>query len=260
MIEAPQSFVIRQECDKIAYQNGFRRTQSETDGWRHYTSTTSQGAIWLASEQTGTWLLSIDHAGVLAEIGLEVSDADGPGLARFRFTSLTSLYAVMPRLYELAVGLPDAPLQEFLHRTNGMPKTTEAERLVVQRVGQGIFRDRLITYWQGSCPLTGITDHALLRASHIKPWKDCESDEDRLDVHNGLLLSALWGAAFDRGLVTFDNDGHPQFSMQLSEAAAVELRWQTPIRLTDKHRVRLEWHRNKVFEKGVAFVESVMIE
>ena len=260
MIEAPQTFVTRQESDKIAFQNGFRRTHGETDGWRHYTSTTAQGSIWLAAEQTGTWLLSIDHAGVLAEIGLEISDTDGPGLGRFRFTSLTSLYAVMPRLYELAVSLPDAPLQEFLHRTKGMPKTTEAERLVVQRVGQGIFRDRLITYWQGSCPLTGITDYALLRASHIKPWKDCESDEDRLDVHNGLLLSALWDAAFDRGLVTFDDSGHPQLSTHLTEAAAAELRWQAPIRLTDKHRARLEWHRSKVFEKGAAIVGSMTID
>ena len=116
-IESPQTFVIRQECDKIAFQNGFRRTHGETDGWRRYGSTTAQGSIWLAAEETGSWLLSIDHAGILAEIGLEVSDADGPGLARFRFASLTALYAVMPRIYELAVSLPDAPLQEFLHRT-----------------------------------------------------------------------------------------------------------------------------------------------
>lgn len=252
MLETPQSFVTHLECDKIAFQNGFRRTHGETDGWRHYTSTTAQGSIWLATEETSNWLLSIDHAGVLTEVGLEVSDAEGPGLAVFRFGSLTELYAVMPRLYELAVSLPDAPLQEFLHRTKGMPKTTEAERLVVQRVGQNIFRDRLLDYWQGQCPMTGITDRALLRASHIKPWKDCESDEERLDVHNGLLLSALWDAAFDRGLVTFQNDGHPHLSTQLSEAAVAELRWQTPIRLTDKHRVHLEWHRSQVFEIGSA--------
>lgn len=105
--------------------------------------------------------------------------------------------------------VPDAPLQEFLHRTKDMPQTTEAERLVVQRVGQNIFRDRLINYWQSKCPLTGITDRALLRASHIIPWKDCSSDAERLDVHNGFLLSALWDAAFDRGLITFDDSGWP---------------------------------------------------
>jgi|SRR6056297_51805 len=258
--ETPQSFVTRQECDKIAFQNGFRRSHGETEGWRRYSSTTAQGSIWLAAEKNGNWLLAIDHAGVLGEIGLDMSDASGPGLGRFRFESLTPLYVVMPRIYELAVSLPDAPLQEFQHRTKGMPRTTEAERLVIQRVGQDIFRERLITYWQGSCPLTGITDHALLRASHIKPWKDCESDEDRLDVHNGLLLSALWDAAFDRGLVTFDDNGSPQLSTKLSEEAVAELRWQTPIRLTDKHKVRLEWHRNEVFEKDVAFAGSVKID
>lgn len=256
----PQSFVTRQECDKLAFQNGFRRTLEEADGWRRYGSTTAQGSIWLASNGPGGWLLAIDHGGVLAEIGLEPTEVDGPGVARFRFATLTALYAVMPRLYELAVSLPDAPLQEFLHRTKGMPKTTEAERLVVQRVGQNIFRDCLIDYWQGRCPLTGISDYALLRASHIKPWKDCESDDERLDVHNGLLLSALWDAAFDRGLVTFDNDGFPHLSTQLSVAAAAELRWQSPIRLTDKQRARLDWHRSEVFEKSAAVIGSVTID
>jgi len=104
-----------------------------------------------------------------------------------------------------------------------------------------------MTYWQGRCPLTGITDPALLRASHIIAWKDCASDADRLDVHNGLLLSALWDAAFDRGLVTFDDDGLPQFSPKLSETARVELRWQGPIPLNDKHRARLVWHRAESF-------------
>ena len=61
-------------------------------------------------------------------------------------------------------------------------------------------------YWGGRCPITGITEPALLRASHIVPWADCD-DAQRLDVHNGLLLSALWDAAFDTGLVSFADDG-----------------------------------------------------
>ncbi len=66
-------------------------------------------------------------------------------------------------------------------------------------------------------------------------------------MHNGLLLSALWDAAFDRGLVTFDDDGRPEFSLRLSETARAELRWQNPIPLTDKHRKRLTWHRTNLF-------------
>ncbi|HYD47114.1 MAG TPA: HNH endonuclease, partial [Terriglobales bacterium] len=79
------------------------------------------------------------------------------------------------------------------------------------------------------------------------PWKDCASDADRLDVHNGLLLSALWDAAFDRGLVTFDDDGRPRFSPALSNRAQAELRWEAPIQLTDRHRERLVWHRASSF-------------
>jgi predicted restriction endonuclease len=66
--------------------------------------------------------------------------------------------------------------------------------------------------------MTGIAEPALLRASHIVPWSDC-SDEQRLDVHNGLLLSALWDAAFDRGLISFAGDGSLLVSPQLSQTA-----------------------------------------
>lgn len=97
-----------------------------------------------------------------------------------------------------------------------MPKATEAERLVVKRVGQHIFLERLIDYWRCCCPLTGIVDKPLLRASHIKPWRDCENDAERLDVHNGLLLSALLDAVFDSGLVTFGDDGSSVFRKTLA--------------------------------------------
>ena len=141
-----------------------------------------------------------------------------------------------------------SPLQQFEDRVRSLPCDTEEERLVIQRIGQKIFRDSLVEHWQGRCPLTGIRDADLLRASHIRPWKDCETDAARLDVHNGLLLSALWDAAFDRGLVTFDDGGQPRFSPRLSPAARSELRWQGPVPLTPEHRTHLAWHRQHVFD------------
>jgi predicted restriction endonuclease len=126
-------------------------------------------------------------------------------------------------VYRLAISLPDAPLARFQAKTADLPRTTEVERLVIQRIGQDVFRDALMHYWGGRCPLTGIADPALLRASHIVPWADC-SDEQRLDVHNGLLLSALWGAAFDQGLVSFGDDGTPCGSPKLSQIARTALR------------------------------------
>jgi len=123
----------------------------------------------------------------------------------------------LDRAYKLGVSLPDAPLAVFQKTTAALPTTTEAELLTVVRIGQDIFRDALLEYWNGRCPLTGITDPALLRASHIVPWAKCESDELRLDVHNGLLLSALWDCAFDSGLISFSNSGTVLRSAELSE-------------------------------------------
>ena len=116
------------------------------------------------------------------------------------------------------MSLPEAPLDRFKAETADLPRTTEAERMVIQRIGQDVFRDALMNYWGSRCPLTGITEPGLLRASHIVPWADC-TDAQRLDVHNGLLLSALWDAAFDRGLISFAEDGTVLVNPKLSETA-----------------------------------------
>jgi putative restriction endonuclease len=104
-----------------------------------------------------------------------------------------------------------------------------------------------LDYWNSQCPLTGITDPALLRASHIVPWSDCK-DEQRLDVHNGLLLSALWDAAFDQGLVSFTDDGTPRASPKLSDIARTALGFDAVPRLRglrDAHRANLSLHRTR---------------
>ena len=246
MIQSPQSFIVREECEKAAFQHGFRRILGENQGWAGFASTTANGTIYLAAANIhGPWFLALDHAGIIAELDLPSADMPGPGRFRLAFDNLGALYAALYRVYKLGVSLPDAPLKEFEARVAKLPRTTEAERLVIQRIGQDLFRDRLMDYWQGRCPLTGISDPGLLRASHIIPWSECESDAERLNVHNGLLLSALWDAAFDRALVTFDDEGQPEFSPKLSDAARTELRWSSAIALTSEHRHRLAHHRQR---------------
>lgn len=251
MVEAPQGFVVSQECLKASWQNGFRRSLGEKGGWANYGSTSARGTIHLAAAgPNGPWFLALDDRGVVKELDEPPVDMPGPGLARYAFPALGDLYAVLPKVYDLGFKLPEVPLEDFRVATRNLPKTTEAERLVVQRVGQDIFRDRQLTYWGSRCPLTGIVDAPLLRASHIIPWTKCPDDAERLNIYNGLLLSALWDAAFDKGLVTFDDDGRPAFSPLLSETARQELRWQAPIQLTAEHRERLAWHRANLFQRG----------
>jgi hypothetical protein len=251
--EDPPSFVVRTELSKAAFDNGFRLEAGSDSGWIHYRSTTARGEIWLAAAgKAGPWFLSISFfdqpAAAATEIGLPpaVSPA-GPGFATYTFATLAELHLALDRTYRLGVSLPDAPLREFLAATSNTPRSTEAERLVVQRVGQNIFREALLKYWNGRCPLTGITEPALLRASHIVPWAECESDALRLDVHNGLLLSALWDAAFDAGLVSFDDGGFAIYSGGLSAEAAEQLRSTRTesLRLTEAHRVHLARHRRR---------------
>ncbi len=94
--------------------------------------------------------------------------------------------------------------------------------------------------------LPGITDLALLRASHIIPWADCETDAERLDVGNGLLLSSLWDAAFDAHLVSFADDGRPVAATGLTAKAkdALGFAGANPIgTFTLGHRARLAAHR-----------------
>jgi HNH endonuclease len=247
--EDPPGFIVRTEAQKAASNNGFRIERGVDDGWLSFASTTAQVVIWIArASKDGPWLLSVDRPEVSAEIGLPpVSDAVGPGVATFAFDTLLGLYDALDRIYRLGVSLPDAPLNAFRAASRDLPRTTEAERLVVQRVGQDVFRQALLAYWGGRCPLTGITDVHLLRASHIVPWAECETDEKRLDVHNGLLLSALWDAAFDSGLVSFADDGTVMTSPRLTIASATALGLNNVKKLTSltgAHRANLACHRS----------------
>lgn len=254
-LEVPPGFVVREESHKAAYENGFRIALGAHEAWVGYRSTTARGDVWMARAAAhGPWLLSITHAAVAAELDLPLSDTiAGPGFATYTLVSLDQLYRVLERVYKLGVSLPDAPLESFRRATGHLPRTTEIERLTVERVGQSLFRQALLDYWNGCCPLTGITDPALLRASHIVPWAECESDDLRLDVHNGLLLSALWDAAFDAGLISFADDGSVLRSPNLTAAAVTALTLDSaqPLQpLTDLHRVNLARHRARHFSNG----------
>ena len=200
----------------------------------------------------GPFYLSVAHAGAARELIAEVASPAARGHAgAFLFRTRDALFEGVSAVYRLSVSLPTLPYEEFMKET-GHLGDTEGERAQKVRIGQDRFRDALLNYWNGTCPLTGIANPELLRASHIIPWTKCESDQERLDVHNGLLLSSLWDAAFDAGLVTFDDEGRVIASPHLGEPAMRELCIDIAPRLilTDEHRARLDWHRQKLWQAG----------
>jgi hypothetical protein len=193
-IEDPPLFSTQTEATKVAADNGYRLFRGIAMGWLRFGSTTAPCDVFISYTVAGQWLLSIEHAGVARE--LPESKLSGPGAKTIAVRTLYELHQALDRTYRLSVSLPTVPLVAFEHETADLPRTTEAERLVVMRVGQEIFRKALMDYWNGTCPLTGITDPALLRASHIVPWADCETDSLRLDVYNGFLFVLTMGRCF----------------------------------------------------------------
>lgn len=140
--------------------------------------------------------------------------------------------------YRLSAGLAGVDVETAV--------ATEAWRLQACRIGQSSFRRKLEVRWNASCPMTGISNRELLRASHVVPWNRCESAEERRSVDNGLLLSALWDAAFDKGLVAFDDDGVLMFASRIQGRAESALRQAERLTLpfiTLPLRERLDRHR-----------------
>jgi putative restriction endonuclease len=170
------------------------------------------------------FLVAVNHQGVAADLTERWqkwpygNEPQVPaGFTAFVVSDTAPLHHLVREIWRLARALPIEPLRVFEAQTQNLPRTTEAERLVIQRVGQDVFREALLSYWEGRCAVTGVAEPRLLRASHIKPWSKCETDAERLDVYNGLLLAAHLDAAFDGGLISFSDEGGTLFSPQFAQ-------------------------------------------
>ncbi|MGF6730834.1 putative restriction endonuclease [Paraburkholderia youngii] len=168
-------------------------------------------------------------------------------------SGLDQLYSILQRASAVARTMPNRVADRFRRAKKHLPQTTEAERLVVQRVGQDLYRTALMDYWQGRCCVTGLAVPALLRASHIKPWAKCQSDDERLDVFNGFLLAPHVDALFDGGWISFSDQGSLLVSEALPYAARVQLgvssEWNIA-GLKPEHSSYLTFHRDNEFRRA----------
>jgi hypothetical protein len=108
--------------------------------------------------------------------------------------------------------------------------STTRSSVIQARRGQGKFRSNVEAI-ERSCRLTGITNPSLLIASHIKPWRLCETAQERLDGMNGLMLTPDADLLFDRGFISFEDDGAVKVSpradrMDLRRLGFEELAWE----------------------------------
>ena len=155
--------------------------------------------------------------------------------------------------YNCDLNIKKASLKDYLDQkieeieSFGKLKETEKEALIKIRIGQSKFRQKLIDYWKG-CSVTQYKDEKLLIASHIKPWKDSENNE-KLDRYNGLLLTPTLDKLFDRGYISFDDEGCMLFSKSLNDKEELFLNEDMKIKIENEHKKYLKFHRDYVFKK-----------
>ena len=83
---------------------------------------------------------------------------------------------------------------------------TQRTALVQARRGQGQFRASVLAI-ETQCRATRVDRPEHLVASHCKPWRECDNSVERLDGENGLMLTPTIDHLFDRGFISFENNG-----------------------------------------------------
>lgn len=129
---------------------------------------------------------------------------------------------------------------------------TDREALINARRGQGVFRTRVLQI-ERQCRLTGVDDPDHLRASHIMPWGR-SSHQQRLDRYNGLMLAPHVDHLFDRGYISFNDDG----ALLVANDAISALLKTWGIDADDASRaarpfapkqcIYMDWHRTHLFQ------------
>ena len=160
----------------------------------------------------------------LTEVPAAMADvlliAIGPAALAVRDTSLHLDPEVQRQKAEEAItrAIERSPIEE-----------TTRKALVAARFGQGRFRADVLVV-EPRCRITGVEDQRLLIASHIRPWHRCPENDQRLDPFNGLMLTPTFDRMFDRGLLTFEDNGDVHVSPSVSTSVV--------------HRIALDVHRN----------------
>lgn len=98
--------------------------------------------------------------------------------------------------------MPQSPIEE--QPCIEPDRNTETTTATTVRLMQHFFRKMVLASYNSTCCVTGNPVEELLVASHIVPWSDFP--EHRLNPRNGLCLAAHFDRAFDRGLITFDDE------------------------------------------------------
>lgn len=170
----------------------------------------------------------------------------GPMLRNFM--TMTVQRDESPRDSESAVKWQEH-LERELERDDSLQDTVK-EQLVLARRGQGVFKKNVRLVEQ-SCRITKVDRLEHLRASHIRPWRDADN-ELRLCGENGLLLTPSVDHLFDRGFISFEDNGRLLISPRADRLSLNRMGIETEShmnvgRFSEEQRKQMDYHRSNVF-------------
>jgi HNH endonuclease len=157
--------------------------------------------------------------------------------------------AALVHFYQYLADVGSNELEEDLDQilADNTVTSTEKSAQISIRIGQGKFREELISHW-GGCAVSGYPNCRFLVASHIKPWSK-SSNSERLDPFNGILLLPNLDKVFDLGYVTFEESGVIRISQAIEQPSLLGLRHNLKVKLEEAHQEYMAYHRIQKFEQ-----------
>ncbi|MCM2981104.1 hypothetical protein M3599_09210 [Niallia circulans] len=217
--------------DQIFFKVFNHRGKADTE--RFYINSTSE--IWSDFRR-----LALPHISTLS-----ITKSFGPNNVEYEFT-LSIKEKFVDREMPLVIREIYEEAEQFEE------EETDVMSVVTSRKGQGKYKNRLLSKMK-KCPFTGISDPILLRASHAKPW-NLSNNIERLDGYNGLVLTPTYDVLFDRGLISFMDDGALLISSLVSKEIIEKLDL-IPLKVYDiandtgKRSPYLSYHRENIFKQ-----------
>ncbi|MGI2141926.1 HNH endonuclease [Shewanella baltica] len=140
------------------------------------------------------------------------------------------------------------PQTQYNSGKGSMPTNTSGVRETKIRYGQDYFKSKVAEICDNKCVVLNVPDQkpSILIGSHIKSWADSNNDE-RMDGHNGLLLSPHVDKLFDTHLITFDEQGYILVSAKLNHGVLTAWGIDTEKKyyFTEMQKKYLEYHREQ---------------
>lgn len=243
--------------EKAGHDNGFEHVLSSDDRRVALASARHPAQVHVTALGPGFEVRLQSAPATLAhELARTFASKGGDAGPAFALPTEAALARWLRRAAALSQALPNQAVMAFEQQVQAelsamappAAQNTEVLRMVRQRVGQQAYRQAMLDYWGGACAVTGLALPQALRASHAKPWAECTTDAERLDVYNGFLLSANLDALFDNFLISFTDDGELLVSDQIAQPDRKRLGLDVSMRLrwmAAPHMAYLEFHRRR---------------